>query len=202
LQHSTSIAEQGFSIIPNVFHHREIERVLGQIERRNPPRSRAGVRHALRHPEIAELARDRRLIQLASEILGHAAFPYGATLFDKSAVANWLVVWHQDTALPLRKRSEVPGWGPWSVKDGVLYAHAPATALSKVVTLRLHFDDSTEYNGPLRVLPGTHEMGVLTDDEIQQLECRMIPVECIVPASRSTDGSPRPLLVQRPTSRA
>ena len=202
MQHSTSIAEQGFSIIPSVFHHQEIERVLEQIERRNLPRSMAGVRHALRHPEIAELARDRRLIQLASEILGHAAFPYGATLFDKSAVANWLVVWHQDTALPLRKRSEVPGWGPWSVKDGVLYAHAPATALSKVVTLRLHFDDSTEYNGPLRVLPGTHEMGVLTDDEIQQLECRMIPVECIVPASRSTDGSPRPLLVQRPTSRA
>ena len=200
MQHSTSIAEQGFSIIPSVFHHQEIERVLEQIERRNLPRSMAGVRHALRHPEIAELARDRRLIQLASEILGHAAFPYGATLFDKSAVANWLVVWHQHTALPLRKRSEVPGWGP--VKDGVLYAHAPATALSKVVTLRLHFDDSTEYNGPLRVLPGTHEMGVLTDDEIQQLECRMIPVECIVPASRSTDGSPRPLLVQRPTSRA
>src|SRR5437870_5563897 len=62
-----------------------------------------------------------------------------------------------------------------------------------VVTLRLHFDDSTEYNGPLRVLPGTHEMGVLTDDEIQQLECRMIPVECIV--SRGGVLAMRPLIV-------
>ena len=30
------------------------------------------------------------------------AQPFRATLFDKSASANWLVVWHQDTALPMR----------------------------------------------------------------------------------------------------
>jgi hypothetical protein len=44
-----------------------------------------------------------------------------ATLFDKSPTANWLVVWHQDTALPVQERREAPGWGPWSVKDGVIY---------------------------------------------------------------------------------
>jgi hypothetical protein len=40
------------------------------------------------------------------------------------ACANWLVMWHQGTALPLRKRHETQGWGPWSVKDGMKYAHA------------------------------------------------------------------------------
>ena len=50
---------------------------------------------------------------------------FRATLFDKSPVANWLVVWHQDTALPLRHHVAEPGWGPWSTKAGVLYAHAP-----------------------------------------------------------------------------
>src|SRR6266545_653699 len=63
---------------------------------------------------------------IAAEALGDEALPFRATLFDKSRRANWLVVWHQDTALPLRRRKEVRGWGPWSIKAGILYAHAPA----------------------------------------------------------------------------
>jgi ectoine hydroxylase-related dioxygenase (phytanoyl-CoA dioxygenase family) len=99
---------------------------------------------------------------------GSGAFPYHATLFDKSPTSNWLVVWHQDTALPLRERKALAGWGPWSVKEGVNYAHAPASALRQVLALRVHLDDSTEHNGPLRVLPGTHTRGVLSDEEIER----------------------------------
>jgi ectoine hydroxylase-related dioxygenase (phytanoyl-CoA dioxygenase family) len=119
-------------------------------------------------------------LRIATEILGDGAFPYRATLFDKSATANWLVVWHQDTALPLRERHEVPGWGPWSMKEGVNYAHAPADALEQVLALRVHLDDSTSENGPLRVLPGTHTFGVLTDEQIHDLSLKITEVECLV----------------------
>jgi ectoine hydroxylase-related dioxygenase (phytanoyl-CoA dioxygenase family) len=51
----------------------------------------------------------------------------------------------------------------------VMYAHAPASALAEVVALRVHLDDSTEENGPLRVLPGTHTFGVLTDARVHEL---------------------------------
>jgi hypothetical protein len=88
------------------------------------------------------------MIALARQVLGPEAFPFRATLFDKSPGANWLVVWHQDTALPLRSRLEVTGWGPWSVKEGIHYAHAPTNALNQVVALRVSFDDSTTENGP------------------------------------------------------
>src|SRR5437879_8193472 len=118
---------------------------------------------------VASMARGSRLLGIAQQILGSGAFPFRATLFDKSPTANWLVVWHQDTALPLRERRELPGWGPWSVKEGVIYAHAPAAPLEQVLALRVHLDDSTERNGPLRVLPGTHTLGVLTDDAIERL---------------------------------
>ena len=134
-----------------------------------------------RHPAIATLARDPRLLGIAQEILGSGALPFRATLFDKSPQANWLVVWHQDTALPLRERRDTPGWGPWSVKDGVTYAHAPASALRRVAALRIHLDDSTTHNGPLRVLPGTHMNGVLTDDAIQEAAAQISPVDCMVP---------------------
>jgi len=114
-------------------------------------------------------------------------------LFDKSALANWLVVWHQDTALPLQTRRETPGWGPWSVKEGVIYAHAPASALSQILALRLHLDDSMADNGPLRVLPETHTLGVLTDDAIHELSTRMTTIDCLVP--RGGVLAMRPLIV-------
>lgn len=133
------------------------------------------------------------MIDIASGILGGAAHPFRATYFDKSRAANWLVVWHQDTALPLRKRCERPDWGPWSVKAGVTYAHAPASALERVVALRVHLDDSNADNGPLRVLPGTHSLGLLSDEAIDGLKQTTQSVDCLVP--RGGVIAMRPLIV-------
>ena len=185
--------EDGFAIFPDVLSPAETSSLSEAVDRLPSGGSRAGARHMLRFPVVESLARDRRLLEIAARVLGRAARPFGATLFDKSPRANWLVVWHQDTALPLRERSDAPDWGPWSVKEGVLYAHAPATALNRVVALRVHLDDSTRLNGPLRVLPGTHEMGVLTDDEIAPLTKRVSPIECVAP--RGSIVMMRPLLV-------
>jgi ectoine hydroxylase-related dioxygenase (phytanoyl-CoA dioxygenase family) len=104
-----------------------------------------------------------------------------------------LVVWHQDTALPLERRHEAEGWGPWSTKEGVVYAHAPASALRQIVALRVHLDDSTSENGPLRVIPGSHELGVLSDAGIRELVARELPHECVV--ARGGVLVMRPLLV-------
>jgi ectoine hydroxylase-related dioxygenase (phytanoyl-CoA dioxygenase family) len=107
------------------------------------------------------------------------AVPFGATLFDKSPDANWLVVWHQDTALPLQQSIDDREWGPWSTKAGVLYAHAPAWALDQVVALRVNLDESRRTNGPLRVLPNTHRGGVLSDDEIHELARTINAIDCV-----------------------
>jgi phytanoyl-CoA dioxygenase PhyH len=143
-------------------------------------RSRAGARHLMHDRQVSRLARHRRLLDLACAALGRPAEPYRATLFEKSEGANWLVVWHQDTALPLSARHEADGWGPWSTKAGVLYAHAPASALQKIVALRVHLDDSTAENGPLRVIPGSHTLGVLSDADIAALVGRECSYECTV----------------------
>ncbi len=115
---------------------------------------------------IVNLSRDSRLIALAGEYVGSAAMPFRATLFDKSPQSNWLIPWHQDTALPLTHRFEAAGWGPWSQKGGLHYAHAPAWALEQIVALRIHLDPSEKDNGPLRIVPGSHRRGVLTDEQV------------------------------------
>jgi ectoine hydroxylase-related dioxygenase (phytanoyl-CoA dioxygenase family) len=176
-----SVRKQGFAIMPPILEPKEVDGLLDELSCMDLRRSRAGVRHAMRVPAIAALVQDSRLLGIAQEVLGDAAFPFRATLFDKSPTANWLVVWHQDTALPLQERREAPGWGPWSVKDGVTYAHAPENALSQVLALRLHLDDSVPENGPLRVLPGTHTLGVLSDEALHDLATRVTAVDCLVP---------------------
>lgn len=175
------VAKQGFAILREVLTRGDVDQLAESLARNPLPRTRAGMRHALRNPAVLAVARDTRLVAIAQQILGPNAFPYRATLFDKSPISNWLVAWHQDKALPLRERHDLPEWGPWSVKDGVIYAHAPASALSRVVALRFHLDDSTTENGPLRVLPETHAMGVLSDNAIHDLSARTTAVDCLVP---------------------
>jgi ectoine hydroxylase-related dioxygenase (phytanoyl-CoA dioxygenase family) len=189
----SQIEAEGFAIVGTVFDASEIDSMLQALERTPLQRGRAGARHAMANPLVAELVRDARLMAMARSVLGADAVPYRATLFDKSPESNWLVVWHQDTALPLRARTDTPGWGPWSVKAGVIYAHAPTEALSRVLALRIHFDESTESNGPLRVIAGTHRLGVLSDEAVREVATRTDPVDCLVP--RGGVLAMRPLII-------
>jgi ectoine hydroxylase-related dioxygenase (phytanoyl-CoA dioxygenase family) len=188
-----SLEERGFAIIPDLIPENEIFDLSTVFSQSSLRRGRAGVRHAMKIPSVATFANGSKLLRIAKDILGGKAVPFRATLFDKSAEANWLVAWHQDTALPLREKKDTPGWGPWSLKEGVVYAHAPADALVCVVALRVHLDDSRAANGPLRVLPGTHREGVLTDDEIRALGHEVPAVDCLV--EKGGVLAMRPLLV-------
>ena len=201
-------ADQGYSILPDVFAPAEMTAVAGNLIDNTPQRTKAGARHVLNVPVVRDLSADPRLLAIARQFVGAAAVPFRATLFDKSPTANWLVVWHQDTALPMRERFERDDWGPWSAKAGILYAHAPAWALEQVIALRVSLDDSLLTNGPLRVLPCTHRGGVYTDEQIERLAQNTAPVDCVTPSggviamrpltvhasSKSTDRQPRRVL--------
>ena len=113
-----SFDDDGYAVVSDVLHDDECDALLGvlcSVERHR--RARAGERHVLSNPLVRAVANDPRLIALANGI------PFRATLFDKSRNANWSVVWHQDTALPLCAKVDREGWGPWSVKgaheDGI-----------------------------------------------------------------------------------
>jgi ectoine hydroxylase-related dioxygenase (phytanoyl-CoA dioxygenase family) len=172
------LQEQGFEIIPDVASQETVDTLCESLAKVSTSRGRAGMRNALRVPAVQALANDEKLVSFARNVLGERATAFRATLFDKSQGSNWLVVWHQDTALPLRERRDVTGWGPWSVKEDVICAHAPASALEQVLAIRVHLDDSNEGTGSLRVLPRSHMAGVLTDDAIHDLASKIPPVNC------------------------
>src|SRR5258708_17247317 len=101
------------------------------------PADRAGSRHLMANQEVAALARHRHLVTIAESILRQGAWPFRATFFDKSSETNWLVPWHQDTALPLLRQREAPCWGPSSAKEGITYPHPPPTPPNQILALLL-----------------------------------------------------------------
>jgi len=193
LTEQSFIQFHGYAILPDIFPHNEISEGIDVLPQSQLKRSRAGARHILSVPAVCKIAKDPRLLAIARGVLGQAAIPFRATLFDKSPSSNWLVAWHQDTALPLAKKIEESGWGPWSIKDAVIYAHAPREALEQILALRVHLDDSTLANGPLRVMPDTHCDGVLTDSEIQKRASKSQGAGCTV--ARGGVIAMRPLIV-------
>jgi hypothetical protein len=83
---SAEIAEQGFATRNGVFSSAEIGALESELQLADLPRSRAGIRHAMRISAVAKIASHEGLLGVAREVLGVEAIPYRATLFDKSPV--------------------------------------------------------------------------------------------------------------------
>jgi ectoine hydroxylase-related dioxygenase (phytanoyl-CoA dioxygenase family) len=163
----------------------EVDRLLAESD------LRGGVRNALaKSPRLRGLAESEALAGPARELLGEAARPVKLTIFDKTPGSSWKVPWHQDVTIPVREHLNVAGFGPWSVKDGVLHVQAPTAVLEQVLAVRVHLDGAAADNGALRVLPGTHRLGRLSGDEIAALRRELPETVCPVPAGGAMLMSP------------
>jgi len=127
---------------------------------------RGGVRNLIAHPTVVTLLSHERLGRYLWSIIGRELVAVKATLFDKTPAANWRVQWHQDRSIAVKERLEVAGYGPWSSKAGSLHVDAPQEVLSQMLAIRIHLDASGPENGPLRVIPGSHRLGKLSDEGI------------------------------------
>lgn len=87
----------------------------------------------------------------------------------------------------------MPGWGPWSVKDGAPHVQPPVECLERMLTVRLHLDGADESNGALRVLLGTHRLGGLDAESIAK--CRETHAEVLCAAKAGDVLLMRPLLL-------
>lgn len=172
------VEKDGFAVIPHALdadENRELLCTLGPV-------AGAGRRGLLAVAAVADLARSPRLLALVRPHLPSEPFPVRAIYFDKCPGAKWLVPWHQDLSLALRARAEVPGFGPWSTKDGVPHVQPPVELLQQMLTMRLHLDAADEFNGALRVIPGSHRLGRLSARRIQQLRGEQPDFLCRVAA--------------------
>lgn len=184
-----TIAQHGFALVPQVVDVGERQKLLAALG----PASSAGRRGLLALPIVNELAHATKLLELVRPHLPVESIPVRAIYFNKSPSVNWLVSWHQDLTLAVEQRIDQPGFGPWSVKDGIPHVQPPVEYLEQMLAVRIHLDDADEKNGALKVLPGTHRLGRLSPEQIQGLREERDEVLC-----RATAGDAmlmRPLLL-------
>ena len=152
---------------------------------------RGGVRNVLtKSPLFNDLAASAALTSIAEEVLGPEARPTKLTVFDKTPGANWNVPWHQDLTITVNERVDVPGYGPWSVKDGLPHVQPPVDVLEDTLAIRVHLDNTPTLNGALRVLAGTHTLGRLSRSAVAELSDRVEATDCPVPAGGAMLMSP------------
>jgi hypothetical protein len=111
---SVEVASCGFAVVPAGFSGETMDHLIRGCrpsERPSPPG-----RNSIRDEGCCRGGGEEvALTEIAGDVLGSNALPFRATLFDESCQSNWLVVWHQDPALPLREKPETAG-GPGQSK--------------------------------------------------------------------------------------
>lgn len=156
----------------------------------------AGRRQALMPRKLTEwLCTHETLSTLTGELAGRPAQLVRVVAFDKTPSANWFVPWHQDRTIVVERRQAIAGYDHWTEKESLIHVEPPISLLDGMVTLRIHLDDASEDNGPLEVIPGTHEMGRLDRAAVQEIAARQSSVLCLAVAGDIL--AMRPLLIHR-----
>ncbi len=172
--------EDGFEILESFMSCEEIESIkkeLAGIECKG-----GGIRNADKKlSSITNLVESEKYLSIASAYLSSKAELVRSIVFVKSIENNWLVTWHQDKTVAVSKKFDIPGWGPWSKKDGVLHVQPPVEVLEQMVTFRVHLDESTEENGCLKIMPHSHREGVMPQESIHSYTKSRPAISCEAP---------------------
>lgn len=146
------------------------------------PRDQAGVRIHGVVPLRPFLAPSGPVGGVAVSVLGAGCRPVRAILFDKTPATNWSLGWHQDRTVAVAARMDVEGFGPWTVKNGLVHVAPPFELLAGMVTLRVHLDPVPATNAPLLVAPGSHRLGRIPEAEVPGVVRRYGTSACLAEA--------------------
>lgn len=148
-------AENGFVILNEVISLAELEEVAERVNAINF--QKAGTRNVLSSPWCQNIARSLKMNPAISPLLPCDAVAVQCTYFEKSIDRNWLVALHRDYSIPVKARISSGEWSGWSEKEGFVYGRPPEFVLDSLLAIRVHLDENTPKNGPLQVIPGSHQ---------------------------------------------
>jgi hypothetical protein len=165
----------GFTVVENCCSAKECADIALRLSDLSTP----GTRRLLDLDWCQELGRtlQDRLAESLPEIRNLLAIQ--CTYFNKSPETNWFVTYHQDRSIPVASSVCAEAWPSVSKKEGLTFIHASDEVLNQMLAVRLHLDDSTIDNGPLRVISESHLNGTLASNQISSLratghECSII----------------------------
>lgn len=156
----TSISKDGYKIVDNIYSKSEIGEILKYLENSNVDRL-FGVREFLKsHSSLRSLIFTENLMKEIGK-LSRTSKVVKSLYFDKPPQANWIVNWHQDLTINVRKKIPLLGYENWRELKERTVVQPPIKILENIFTIRIHLDDCTEKNGALRVIKSSHREGVI-----------------------------------------
>jgi hypothetical protein len=193
------LRQDGFTILEEQIDEAQTLRFADMLCTVSQSKGRAaGVRNLFELlPPLRVFADSESLLSLLRPVIGERVSVVRGIYFDKHEYANWKVGWHQDLTIAVKKRIDVEGFSAWSVKAGINHVQPPVSVLEKMLTVRLHLDDTDELNGALRVFPGSHRCGRLSAENIADWKDHSNEVLCNV--SRRAAMLMSPLLLHSST---
>ncbi len=164
------LLRDGFEVIEQCLPCEWIEQAIFELEGYSGKLRFGGVRNAETKFEfVRKICASDFINKKVSTYLSGTPQLVRAILFDKTPESNWSVSWHQDKTVAVNEKRNVPGWGPWSVKEGVVHVQPPLAVLNTMLTVRVHLDSTDAENGCLKVIPKSHLKGILQSSEIQAI---------------------------------
>lgn len=192
----TDFHARGFAVAEVSLSPEQCDRVIEALP--SVGAARGGIRGLISHPTVLQILHHNRFADYLWSVVGRELVAVKATLFDKTTESNWRVQWHQDRVIAVRDRLSVTGYGPWSVKAGVTHVEPPVSVLEQMLVVRFCLDESGPDNGPLRVIPGSHELGKLDEAILQKRVASESAIQLHLP--KGTLLLMRPLLLHSSAS--
>jgi ectoine hydroxylase-related dioxygenase (phytanoyl-CoA dioxygenase family) len=168
------LQSKGFSVIEDIYTQPELDNILQQIDQANKNKETFrksedlfAIRQFLQEvPSTRHSIFNSRLRSILNELFGTTCFVVKSIYFDKPQSSNWYVSYHQDLTISVNKKVSLDGFNLWTTKHNQFSVQPPLAVLENVVTIRIHLDDTTENNGALKVIPGSHSGGIYRPENI------------------------------------
>ncbi|MCF6442117.1 phytanoyl-CoA dioxygenase family protein [Pseudoalteromonas luteoviolacea] len=178
-----NISENGFEILESFLSQCEMQSIKAEVNEFPKTYPKYGIRGANdKFQTIQQLCSSEKLTKMAESILMDKANLVRVIFFDKTPEYNWLVTWHQDKTICVNTKADIEGWKAWSIKDGKHHVQPSIDVLNKMAAFRIHLDDCDEDNGCLKVIPNSHKLGILTQNEIDSITQNQPAFSCVVKA--------------------
>ena len=170
----------GYRIIPQQVKLRSIALLKRRINEYIEYEPVYGIRDLhLKIKAIALFGRSNLIQDILHEHTNNRQFKLiKAIFFNKNLQHNWAVPWHQDKTIAVREKKIIPGYKNWTTKQGVPHVQPPSKILEKNATIRIALDDTNIDNGALKVIPRSHQLGILNQTKINHLVREESPVIC------------------------
>jgi ectoine hydroxylase-related dioxygenase (phytanoyl-CoA dioxygenase family) len=178
MKYLEKIKSDGFLIINSFYSKNDVNKLISIIEEvidmnnENITFRKSDDLFAIRqfHKEIPQALKvifNQKMKDFIDSNFGSDFFITKSIYFDKPEASNWFVAYHQDLTISVNKKILLDNYKNWTIKQNQFAVQPPKEILENNFTIRIHLDQTSVENGPLKVINKSHLNGIVRTVNIE-----------------------------------